>query len=483
MIGRNDPCPCGSGKKYKKCHGAKVPDDRERSYERIRRLDGESAGVLMQFAKRRFGETALRRAWDVFHFSDHTPFDLSGPGADTFERWFEFNWRPEGKETLAELLLAEKGSRLAGDLRAFVEATLHSPYSFYQAIAVDPGEGVTMRDILRRREVGVKERLASTIIERGHILLARVVEMDGLLFFMGTGSEIILPGYLDWILDLRAFLESKGPLEDGCITTKTLLDHEEDLREAYFEIGEDQANPRQEIRNTDGDPLAFHTLTYHIPSFRKAFGALKDLQQKITGETDEDLLDQAEKDAAGEPIESILHWLKSNKKSVALGENVTVATLTISASALVVEVNSDKRSRGVQREIAKRLGSDAVLLKTEVKSHAGVMKELSETDEKGAEFKAEHDRLLKESPEARIAMKQMMERHWVSWPDAPLPALRGMTPRRAAKDPEGRELLESLLMEFELRNRSEEDVFLRVDTDRLRRELGLKPDIKKPSSG
>ena len=24
-VGRNDPCPCGSGKKYKKCHGAPVP--------------------------------------------------------------------------------------------------------------------------------------------------------------------------------------------------------------------------------------------------------------------------------------------------------------------------------------------------------------------------------------------------------------------------------------------------------------------------
>ena len=22
-VGRNDPCPCGSGKKYKKCHGAR----------------------------------------------------------------------------------------------------------------------------------------------------------------------------------------------------------------------------------------------------------------------------------------------------------------------------------------------------------------------------------------------------------------------------------------------------------------------------
>lgn len=27
-IGRNDPCPCGSGKKYKKCHGG--------IYERVR---------------------------------------------------------------------------------------------------------------------------------------------------------------------------------------------------------------------------------------------------------------------------------------------------------------------------------------------------------------------------------------------------------------------------------------------------------------
>jgi hypothetical protein len=24
-VGRNDPCPCGSGKKFKKCHGASMP--------------------------------------------------------------------------------------------------------------------------------------------------------------------------------------------------------------------------------------------------------------------------------------------------------------------------------------------------------------------------------------------------------------------------------------------------------------------------
>jgi len=24
-VGRNDPCPCGSGKKYKNCHGMQQP--------------------------------------------------------------------------------------------------------------------------------------------------------------------------------------------------------------------------------------------------------------------------------------------------------------------------------------------------------------------------------------------------------------------------------------------------------------------------
>jgi preprotein translocase subunit SecA len=28
-IGRNDPCPCGSGKKFKKCHGAALEDETE----------------------------------------------------------------------------------------------------------------------------------------------------------------------------------------------------------------------------------------------------------------------------------------------------------------------------------------------------------------------------------------------------------------------------------------------------------------------
>ncbi|MFQ5799454.1 MAG: YecA family protein [Bacteroidota bacterium] len=471
--GRNDPCPCGSGKKYKKCCGAKVLRTSDFGYDRIRRLDAESGNLLMRFAKQHYGDDALENAWEEFRFSDGTPFDMSSPEADFFLRWFTFNWRPREAKTLAELFLSEKGSKLDSNLRRFIEATLHAPYSFFQTLEVDPGAGLTLRDVLRKCKVQVKERSASTILQRGQIVFARVVEMDDIYFMMGNGSHVIPPTFLDRLLDLRTRLEREGPLIDGSVSTETLLDLEDELRDAYFEIEDNLKNQRIEVRNTDGDPLALYTLTYAIPSLDEAFHALKDLEQEATGCTDEELLAEAERNEAGQPTRVHIHWLRTPKKR---GEEgiTSLATLTISASTLVAEVNSEKRSSRIQKEIKKRLGMDAVLLRTEITSHEGVMKEAAETEKDAQSHKEnEHDRLMRDSPEARALVKRMMESHWATWPDTPLPALRGMTPRRAAKDPQGRELLESLLMDFELRNRSQEDEFLRVDTAKLRRDLGL----------
>jgi len=435
----------------------------------------------MKFARQQFGDDALELAWEEYHLSGQIPFDMSGPDVDSFLRWFTFNWQPEGKETLAELFLAEKGAKLDPDVRRFIDATVQSPYSFFQTLSVDPGTGLTLRDVLRKREFHVIEKSASTIVEKGHILLARVVELDGIFFFMGTGAFVISPHYLDHVLSLRAELEKAGSIVDGAISPETLLEYEEELREAYFDIEDEQQNQKLDIRNTDGDPLTFHKLTYEISSFDKAFRALKELEQKMTAATDTELLAEAEKTKAGRPTKLVLHWLKPSKKG-ALGGNTNHATLTISKTRLVVEVNSEQRSKRIQKEIKKRLGDDAVLLRTTVKSQAAIMKEAEKEETRGRTAgESKHDRLMRESPEARALMKEMMEKHWADWPDTSLPALRGMTPRNAAKHPEGCELLESLLMEFDLRNQEQDDEFLRIDTVKLRKRLGIdrKSSIRK----
>ena len=154
--------------------------------------------------------------------------------------------------------------------------------------------------------------------------------------------------------------------------------------------------------------------------------------------------------------------------------NTALATLKISASKLIVEVNSERRSKRIQKEIAKRLGGSAVLLGTEMKSYEGLMIEAEKGGKRKRSAKeSESDRAVNESPEVRALLKELMDKHWATWPDTSVPALRGMTPREAAKDPLGRELLEALLMDFETRNELRDDESMRVDLAKLRRELGL----------
>jgi len=475
-IGRNDPCPCGSGRKYKKCCGdTSNVDTTDLRYSRIRRLDTESGNLVMRFAKERYGQDVLEKAWEDFLFSDEIPFVMSHPDIDFFLRWFTFDWKPQEKEKLSELFLIEKGTQLSSDLRHFIEATSHAAYSFFQTLEAKAGIGLTLRDILRKYEIKVTEKSASTILERGHIVYARIVQMDETCFIMGCGTHVFPPTFLDRLQDLRTLLEKDRPTDKGSITVEILQDSEGELRGTYFRLADNLKNRKFEIRNNDGEPFLLHTLTYDIPSFERPFHSLKDLEQKMTGRTDKELLAEVKRNTAGEPTEAYIHWLKSRKKVGSEGAT-SLASIMITPSTLVVTANSEKRSKLIQKEINKRLGDDAVLLRIEITPLDGILKGSRETrKDTRSDEEIKNERLLNESPEVKALLSEKMEKHWASWSDTPLPALRGMTPRRASKDPQGRELLDSLLMEFELRNKSQKDEYLRVNTAKLRRDLGIEP--------
>jgi hypothetical protein len=84
----------------------------------------------------------------------------------------------------------------------------------------------------------------------------------------------------------------------------------------------------------------------------------------------------------------------------------------------------------------------------------------------------ESDRLA-EIPEVRAKIAEMMAAHWERWVDQPLPILGNRTPMEAVKDTDGREIVESLVIQGERFGRNppmatDEDVFRR-----LRERLGL----------
>ena len=71
----------------------------------------------------------------------------------------------------------------------------------------------------------------------------------------------------------------------------------------------------------------------------------------------------------------------------------------------------------------------------------------------GGAASGERDRLA-ERPEVRAKISEMMAAHWEHWVDQPLPILGNRTPMEAVKDPDGREIVESLVIQAERLGRS-----------------------------
>jgi hypothetical protein len=67
---------------------------------------------------------------------------------------------------------------------------------------------------------------------------------------------------------------------------------------------------------------------------------------------------------------------------------------------------------------------------------------------------------------------EIARKHWENWLDDPIPALGNLTPRKASRTKRGRDLLESVLLEYESQASTAEDTF-RPDIKTLRQILGM----------
>ncbi len=65
-IGRNDPCPCGSGKKYKKCCLGKEGVSVDLLWRRLGEAHDRLVHRLMKHAHDAFGEMVVAEALDEF---------------------------------------------------------------------------------------------------------------------------------------------------------------------------------------------------------------------------------------------------------------------------------------------------------------------------------------------------------------------------------------------------------------------------------
>lgn len=476
-VGRNDPCPCGSGKKYKKCCLVKeIAPVANLIWLKMRRTEGEFIPTLLKHAAKFYGQEALAEAWDEFSLWKDVPMDPdSQPELDTvFLPWFVFNWMPDNVEIkeaehlpdmpVAMHYLQTKASRLDPFQERFIKEVCSQPYSFFMVTDVSPGESLTLRDLILGREMTVHERQASTTLPKASIIFTRIMTMDDASIMVGCAPTAIPPTYHNSFIDVREDMAKRNPNYDQNV----LLEYDLELRTMYYEIREELSHPAlPQLRNTDGDELQLTKLYYTLTCPpRQAMEAL--LPLSLT-ENPDGCLEEGKYDEHGELVFLEFPWLKKGNQQHKSWDNTVMGNIVIDGNLLTIDVNSQERADMIKREIESRLSNQASFRNAVIQSSEKMLEEIANRP-KGAKPKSPRNK-KHESPEVQEMLKEMSENHWRGWLDTSIPALKDHTPREAVKTAIGKERLEALL--WDLEGRSESLQSFAPDMKAIRQELGL----------
>ncbi len=448
-IGRNNPCSCGSGRKFKHCCLA-TADAAQSTRRRMRDAEGRLIPLLWTIALEHWRQDGLDEAYDSFFADTPCPEDIlqHREHESLFLTWLGLRFAPatdRGPRILSAAAAALAGT--ADDAKAglstfeqrFLAAAEAASPSFHLVAAAAPGEWMDLEDVMTGSTCRVLESTASRTIRRGEVIYARVVTLDGVSIMVGCGSTALPPMRRADLADLRRSLSGRRARLDP----EGLRLHEDLLRRWYL-LAADQAHnpPLPKLQNTDGDPLEPTTLTFTLSCTpAEAFAALRPLN---INHSDAEILSDAELDTGGSIRTFSIDWTKRGNRRHAAWDNTILGHLEVDGRTLTGNVNSRRRATRLRREIEKRMVGRVRLDKTEILSVESMVEQARESARAG-------DALPEpELPAEAAAMLQYQDEHWASWLDQDIPALGGLTPHEAARSAAGRERLEALLADFEL---------------------------------
>ena len=449
-IGRNDPCPCGSGKKYKRCclqkeapaPGAWTAGERDSALARLMRfarrteLDGDRAAAELTFWGKRLERLTPAEAREAMDF-EQSRFG--------FHEWLVFDCPLHGGGTIVERFLAREGGGLRSGERRYLERMRLSHLRPYEIQAVRLDEGLELLDLWANKRVRVRERLATRQLVQWDVLAARVILgpdgepiLDGSPYLYPTSAKELI---LRVLRRLSRSLRGKLPRRDEATFFKS--------------IG-----------------MAFHDLWLELVARRP-------LPTSVTAEGDEVVLCRAVFDVCDR---SALEAALANHPELKREDDGSYAWLADSADEagfrrgfgmfvlekgrVVLETMSRQRA---ERGRALLEGAAGPAVAYRATSHESVQRALERRPARRARPDDEVP------PEAAAEIVQAFyEGHYRGWLDEPLPALAGRTPREAVGLKSARPKVIALLKDMEnLSARERLEGRPAYDFGWMRGELGL----------
>ena len=472
-IGRNAPCPCGSGKKYKKCCLNK--DEAGRSQKTsVTPQELELRDQLLSFAVKERYQEDYQKAYALFWRKPlREPLALDQKGEETFALfmdWFLHDFRLANGATLIEEFRRERKGQLPPEKNTFLQAEAESYFSLYEVLTVTPEVGLRVKDLLTEEEIDTLEVRGSRAVVKWDVIFARVIRSDSVDKFSGVISVVPRREKEEILSSVRKawekFKEETGKAEwsDFAKANGHVIHH----------LMEDQPRIEPVFLTEEHHRIVSAKAVFEVKNFDSVYRRLnKEFDFTIDQEEEKKVqwvwLKRGESkdwDSAELPgqhsvvLKSEMVREKGELKWASLG-NVTLTPQRLELWC----VSKERLDRG-----KKRLQE---ILEDYIRHQRDSYEDLAKKAmEKTGRTSSREDRRIPQKvwPE----LPRMTEDFVTQWMDEKIPALEGKTPREAVRTPEGRERVLELLKDWEnVEERKRKDGEHYIDIDVLRRKLNL----------
>ena len=424
VIGRNDPCPCGSGRKFKKCCLSKSGAVLQfyRSAERSSAL-----AKLMRFAARSkfkpIHQAALALFWGDWLSEEPDERRAKVMTSESVEiaynSWFAFDFDCGGWRMLESFLESEGKQLSSGELN-YLHGLQGSHLRLYEILEVKPDQGFEVRDLWDDRCFFVCERAATRQVVAWDLVVARIgpgsdgetvfetlpylfraADKDDLLKGLRKAYQVFTHDFPDE--DLCGFFRRMAPVFHKLWLERVALP------------------PRPKLITGDGEPLIFAKVIFDLLDREVVI-------RSLAGR--DDIVDQDD----GSYV-----WLEPSGNF-----QRSVGTIVVEESRIVVETTSQKRAERARDELPGLLGGAVRFRAISYEDVEQALKRAPKTT------KPTEPHIPIE--EQRKILGDYYENYYHKWLDEPVPALGNRTPRHAAKLKTVRPKLIALLKDFESRS-------------------------------
>lgn len=336
--GRNEPCLCGSGKKFKRCcmPELKVPIGEDMFV--MDRLFKEMAVFCRDELKGGTEEA------DLIFWEDEIPEDflneelLEFSFANYFD-WMVSDWIVDNENGETVIDIFREQTRKFNDLELeILDRIRQSVLSLFEVHEIIPGKALVLEDQFFGDKYEIEERNSAEFLTKGDIFAARILKMDGEFTLSGaiypypsSDKEKILAAIQD------RFIDYKNDFPDPDFTLRNFLKEAGHLFNSFW-VESILISKLSDLADINGEPILFSKAVFDVIDENLVIQRLK-AAKKLFFEEDP----------------GTFVWTKNAKR----GESAPLGLITVTQGGLTLDCISKERLEEGKSLIATHVGSAA----------------------------------------------------------------------------------------------------------------------------